>query len=45
MMTMIRPVEEVEAMCGLPPEEVKEDNVVSIFGEATVDNTYDPFAH
>ena len=43
MMTMIRPVEEVEAMCGLPPAEVREDNVVSIFGEATVDNTYDPF--
>ena len=34
MMTMVRPVEEVEALCGLPPETgAKADNVVQ-FGKA-----------
>lgn len=42
MLTMIRPIEDVEALCGLPEEEVKEDNVIQ-FGKVQMDNTYDPF--
>lgn len=30
MMTMIRPVADVEALCGLPPEVIQEDNVVQL---------------
>ena len=43
MLTMVRPVEDVEALCGLLPEEVKEGNVVK-FNTVSVDATYDPFA-
>jgi hypothetical protein len=43
MLTMVRPVEDVEALCGLPPEEVKEGNVVQ-FVQVSIDATYDPFA-
>lgn len=42
MMTMIRPVADVEALCGLPPEEVREGNVIE-FGQVTVDSNYNPF--
>lgn len=41
-MTMIRPVEEVEAMCGLPPAVIQEDNVVQ-FGKVSIDTSYNPF--
>ena len=44
MMTMIRPVADVEALCGLPPEVIQEDNVVQ-FGKVSVDTSYNPFAH
>ncbi|EBA03187.1 hypothetical protein RB2150_17584 [Rhodobacterales bacterium HTCC2150] len=44
VLSMIRPVEEVLLMCGLPPEEVKEDNVVQ-FGAVSIDESFDPFAH
>ena len=44
MMTMIRPVQDVEALCGLPPEVIQEDNVVQ-FGKVSVDTAYNPFAH
>ena len=43
MLTMVRPVEDVEALCGLLPEEVKEGNVVQ-FNTVSVDATYDPLA-
>ena len=44
MMTMIRPVEEVEALCGLCPEtEAKADNVIQ-FGQVSVDKSYDQFS-
>ena len=43
MMTLIRPVKDVEALCGLPPEEVKQDNVVQ-FGAVSIDGSFDPFS-
>jgi hypothetical protein len=41
-MTLIRPIEEVEAMCGLPPEVIQEDNIIQ-FGKPSVDVAFDPF--
>ena len=44
MMTMIRPVKDVEALCGLPPEVIQEDNIIE-FGKVAIDTSYNPFAH